>query len=152
MQLMLYQGVIWLCSTTRCQMPAQTQLHPQGTGAVAVGSTTRFDLRTVQFYYAKGFTQSTQCTYRSGKDRYLKFCSQADKNPLPVTEQVLCSFVSHLVQQGLKHRPIKVHLSAVRHLQIEGNYRDPFGGAAMPKLEYVLRAVRKHKVEKGAGQ
>lgn len=52
----------------------------------------------------------------------------------------------------LKHRSIKVHLSAVRHLQIEGNYLDPFGGVAMPKLEYVLRGIRKHKVEKGAGQ
>ena len=69
-----------------------------------------------------------------------------------MTEQVLCSFVSHLAQQGLKHRSIKVYLSAVRHLQIEGSYPDPFGGAAMPKLEYVLRGVRKHEVEKGAGQ
>ena len=50
-----------------------------------------------------------------------------------MTEQVLCSFVSHLAQQGLKHRSIS--LSAVRHLQIEGSYPDPFGGAAMPKLE-----------------
>ena len=153
---MLYQGIIWLCSTTRCRCLPKPNSHPQGTGAVAVGSTTRLDLRkleeAIQFYFAKGLTQSTQRTYRSGKDRYLKFCSQADKNPLPVTELVLCSFVSHLAQQGLKYRSIKVYLSAICHLQIEGNYPDPFGGVAMPKLEYVLRGMRKHELEKGVGQ
>ena len=149
LQLILYQGVTWLCSTTRCQVRVQAQRHPQGTGAVADGSRTRLDLRKleedVQFYFAKDLTQSTQRTYRSGKDRYLKFCSQTDKNRLPVTEWVLCSFVSHLVQHSLKHRSIKVYLSAVRHLQIQESYPDPFGGAAMPKLEYVLRGVRKQK-------
>ena len=106
----------------------------------------------VQFYFTKGLAQSTLRTYRGGKDRYLKFCFQAVLNPLPVSEQVLCSFVSHLAQQGLKYRTIKVYLSAVRHLQIAGNYPDPFGGSPMPKLEYVLRGVKKHEVEKGEGQ
>ena len=60
--------------------------------------------------------------------------------------------MSHLAQQGLKHRTIKVYLSAVRHLQIAGNYPDPFGDSPMPKLEYVLRGVKKHEAEKGEGQ
>ena len=133
--------------------------HPsptQGAGGVAGNSAARLDLQkleeTVQFYFTKGLTQSTLRTYRSGKERYLKFCSQAILNPLPVSEQVLCSFVSHLAQQGLKHRTIKVYLSAVRHLQIAGNYPDPFGGSPMPKLEYVLRGVKKYEAEKGEGQ
>ena len=133
--------------------------HPsptQGAGGVAGNSAARLDLQkleeTVQFYFTKGLAQSTLRTYRSGKDRYLKFCSQAILNPLPVSEQVLCSFVSHLAQQGLKHRTIKVYLSAVRHLQIAGNYPDPFGGSPMPKLEYVLRGVKKDEAEKGEGQ
>jgi len=123
--------------------------HFQGAGGVAGNSATRLDLQkleeAVQFYFTKGLAQSTLRTYRSGKDRYLKFCSQAVLNPLPVSEQVLCSFVSHLAQQGLKYRTIKVYLSAVRHLQIAGNYPDPFGGSPMPKLEYVLRGVKKHE-------
>ena len=68
-----------------------------------------------------------------------------------MTEQVLCLFVSHLAQQGLKHRSIKVYLSAVRHLQIEGSYPDSFGGAAKPKLEYVLRGGEKARSRKRNG-
>jgi len=60
--------------------------------------------------------------------------------------------VSLLAQQGLKYRTIKVYLSAVRHLQIAGNYPDPFGGSPMPKLEYVFRGVKKYEVEKGEGK
>ena len=47
---------------------------------------------------------------------------------------------------------IKVHLSAVRHLQIAGNYPDPFGGSPMPKLEYAFRGEKKYEAEKGEGQ
>ena len=156
MQLMLYQGVIWLCSTTRCQMPAKTQLpSPRNWYGCCWFNNQIGPPKTggsCSVLLCKGSRPIHTAHLQRGKDRYLKFCSQADKNPLPVTEQVLCSFVSHLAQQGLKHRSIKVYLSAICHLQIEGNYLDPFGGAAMPKLEYVLRGVRKHELEKGAGQ
>ncbi len=82
----------------------------------------------VQFYFAKGLAPSTQRTYRTGKQRYLNFCLSARYTPIPVSEPVLCSYVSYLADQGLKYRTIKVYLSAIRHLQIEKGLPDPFQG------------------------
>ena len=70
---------------------------------------------------------------------------------LPVTEPHLCSFVSLLADQGLKYRTVKVYLSAIRHLQISAAQPDPFGGAPMARLEYVLRGIKKREAEQGAG-
>ena len=100
-------------------------------------------------YFAKGLTQSTQQTYRSGKNRYLKFCADRRITPTPVIEPVLTSFVAHLAVQGLKSRSIKVYLSAVRHLQIESGFPDPFL-SHMPRLEYVLKGVKREEAERGS--
>ena len=56
-----------------------------------------------------------------------------------------------LANEGLRHRSIKVYLSAVRHLQISANMPDPFGGQPMSRLEYVLRGIKKQEAEKGEG-
>ena len=45
-----------------------------------------------------------------------------------------------------------MYLSAVRHLQISAAQPDPFGGGSLPRLEYVLRGIKKHEVETGRGQ
>ena len=55
-----------------------------------------------------------------------------------------------LVNENLKHHTIKVHLSAVRHLQVAVALLDPFSGAPMGTLQYVLRGIKKAEVEKGA--
>ena len=104
----------------------------------------------VHKYFTKGLTQSTQRTYRSGKQRFLKFCADTGLTPVPLTESVLSSFVAHLAVNSLKFRTIKVYLSAVRHLQIESGHPDPFL-AHMPKLEYVLKGVKREEAEKGVG-
>ena len=69
-------------------------------------------------------------------------------DPLPLQESVLCSFVSYLAVQGLRYRSIKVYLSAVRHMQIEANFPDPFT-LTMARLEYVLKGVKRVEAEKG---
>lgn len=104
---------------------------------------------SVRYYFVKGLATSTQKTYKSGKDRYLSFCMHASLPALPVSQYVLCSFVAYLADQGLKHRSIKVYLSAVRHLQISAAHPDPFTGKSMPQLEYVLKGIKKREVEKG---
>ena len=104
----------------------------------------------VQFFYSKGLAKSTLRTYQSGKDRYTKFCTEANINPLPVSEQHLCFFVSFLAKQGLKHQTIECYLSAIRHLQISNGLKDPFLGELMPKLDYVLRGIKKHQAEQSS--
>ena len=107
---------------------------------------------SVCFYFSKGLASSTQRTYKAGKNRYLKFCEHASIVPLPVCEKHLCSFVSHLANEGLKFRTLKVYLSAIRHMQIEAAMPDPFKGAPMARLQYVTRGGKKLEAEKQVGQ
>ena len=52
------------------------------------------DVRTA-FYFAQGLAASSIKTYQSGVNRYLKFC-QSKHSPLPVSQCILCEFVSQL--------------------------------------------------------
>ena len=83
-----------------------------------------------------------QCTYRSGSNRYLKFCGETGICAFPVCERSLCFFVAHLYKAGLSSRTVKSYLSAVRHSQISMGLGDP-RVEAMPQLEYVSRGMRK---------
>ena len=56
---------------------------------------------SAQHLFAKGLATSTQRTYKSGQDRFLKFCTTVGSTPLPVDEASLCSFVAHLVESIL---------------------------------------------------
>ncbi len=99
---------------------------------------------SVLFYYSQGLASSTLRLYKSGKDRYTQFCSKHSISSLPVTEHVLSLFVSTLANQGLKHQTIKCYLSAIRHLQVSQGFPEPYQGISMPRLEYVLRGLKKN--------
>ena len=80
--------------------------------------------------------------YASSNRRFLAFCNQYNFQPLPVTETLLCRYVSFLASQSLKYQSIKSYLSA-RYLQISHGLHDPFGAGAFPRLEYVLKGIRR---------
>ena len=103
----------------------------------------------VRFYFNKGLAPSSQRTYKSAQERFLKFCHQKNFTPIPVTQTLLCSYVSYLAHDGLKHATIKVYLSAVRQLQISQGQRDPFGGEVWPQLDQVMRGIKRVGAEKG---
>ena len=105
----------------------------------------------VQFYYAQGLAASTVKTYKSAQGRYLAFCTKYGVSAVPVMENILCSFVSVLANQGLKHQTVKCYLSAVRHLQVSQGFAEPFQGVSMPRLEYVLRSIKKHQARNSKG-
>ena len=67
---------------------------------------------------------------------------------IPATEQVLCCFVAQLDDEKLKYSTIKTYLSGVRFLHIAEGHPNPFVGA-LPRLDYVLRGVKKREVEHG---
>ena len=104
----------------------------------------------VRFYFKKGLAASTQRTYKSAQDRFLHFCVSTGFNPVPVTQSLLCMYVSFLADQKLKHSTIKVYLSAVRNLQIAAGHSDPFAGAAMPQLDQVMKGIKRVEAEKGS--
>ena len=90
---------------------------------------------------------STLCSTRlphqqeSAQRRFLRFCSQGNLTPLPVSENNLCLYVAFLFQENLSSVTIKSYLSAVRHLQISYGLPDPFT-ASLPRLEQTLREVK----------
>ena len=59
---------------------------------------------------------SSQKAYKSGENRYLRFCRSGDWTPLPPSEGTLCKFVSLSASEDLKHRTIKTYLLGVQIL------------------------------------
>ena len=112
---------------------------PPRTNSSYGNTPTRLDVpkiyKLVHYYFGKGLATSTQRTYKSAQDRFLHFCQAGGFSLIPVSQSLLCMYVSYLAEQKLKHSSIKVYLSAVRNLQIASGHSDPFAGAAMPQLD-----------------
>ena len=98
-------------------------------------------------YFRSGLAPSTHKSYNSAKRRFLCFCNQAQLNPLPISETLLCRYVAHLAEEGLTPRTIKAYLSAIRHLQVSMNLSDPKIGE-MPRLEQVLKGAKREFAKK----
>ncbi len=101
--------------------------------------------------FAKGLAGSTQRVYRCGQRKFVGFCGAGGFQAVPASESTLCKFVAYLTEAGLKHRTIRVYLSAVRHLHIAEGERDLFT-AGFPRLQYVLQGVKRVEAEKGVGK
>ena len=116
------------------------------------GAKHSMDLQRLEFLardlISESLAPSTQRTYMSSQKRYLDYCRKFELSPFPLTESHLCTFVAHLMDEGLQHSSIKGYLSAIRHLQILKGMGDPFT-ASWPLLEYTLRGIKlrqaKHK-------
>ena len=98
--------------------PVPTQGGPDG----GSGDSARLDVGELEesavFFFAKGLVDSSQKTYKSGKNRYLHFCQSVHCSPLPASEETLCKFVSYVACEGLKHCTIRTYLLAIRFLHI----------------------------------
>ena len=86
-------------------------------------------------------------SYSSGYHRYTEFCSCCGYQPLPTSETILSQFVDFLGQQQLKHKIIKSYLASIRFFHIINNRGDPFI-RDMPRLQYVIRAIKSEEVKK----
>ena len=80
--------------------------------------------------------------YSSGQNQFLLFCKEFNVNKvLPVSQELLCYFVSHLGKRGLAVGTIKSYLAAVRNLQIGYGYPSPFD-TSMPQLDMIMRGIK----------
>ena len=95
-------------------------------------------------YFGRGLAPATR-SYGAAKRRYVVFCGELGRPPLPASEQRLCHYVAYLARERLAHSSIKCYLSAVRHLHVETGIGDP-GIASMLKLEQVLRGIKRSQV------
>ena len=88
-------------------------------------------------------------TYKAGINLYIRFCTKYSIVPLPLSESVLCKFVTSLADHPLQHRSIKTYLSGLRYFQIKEGQGDPFQ-SHMPWLHYVLRGVKRVQAQSGS--
>ncbi len=65
----------------------------------------------VQGLFFAGLAASTQRTYRTGSNRYLKFARAASLTLFPVSERSLCLFVGHLFEAKLASQTVKLSIS-----------------------------------------
>jgi len=99
----------------------------------------------VQRYFENGLAPSTRRTYQAGINKFVKFCAFYNINtPLPVSQSLLCSYISHLAISGLAHGTIKTYLAAIRYMQISQDLPEPRADP-MPKLSLVLRGIQRSK-------
>ena len=100
---------------------------------------------SVQTYFEHGLAASTRRTYQAGITKFVNFCDMFNiTNPLPVSQSVLCLFISYLASSGLSYGTIKTYLAAVRYLQISKDLPEP-RAVPMPKLALVERGIRRIK-------
>ena len=127
---------------SQCPPSANDVAHP--TNAHPHPSSSRLDVAGIEsrisFYFAHGFAGSSQKTYKSAEKRYLTFCSMHN----------ICKFVTHLAEESLQYRSIKTYLSGLRYFQISAGLGDPYK-AHMPKLDYVLKGVKRVRAMSGSG-
>lgn len=56
-----------------------------------------------------------------------RFCQEAGLQSLPLSEQVLCMFVTHLYAEFLAYQTLKCYHLAIYHYSIMAGQGDPFG-------------------------
>ena len=79
----------------------------------------------VQQYFERGLAPSTRKTYQGGINKFVKFCALYNiSSLLPVSQSLLCSYISHLANSGLAYGTIKTYLAAIRYLQISQDFPD----------------------------
>ena len=82
--------------------------------------------------------------------RFHKFCITYNiANPFPVSENLLCSFATHLADEGLSPQTGKTYLAAVRNTQLSLGLPDPREGSSMPLLKRVQTGIRRISMLKG---
>ena len=93
--------------------------------------------KDVQKYFEQGLATSTRKTYQAGIKKFCQFCVVCNiQTPLPVSQSLLCLFISFLANNGLSYGTIKAYLSAVRYMHIANDYPEP---------EVALRALLEHR-------
>ena len=75
-------------------------------------------------YKSAAFAKSTVKTYKSQTTSYLRYCSHYGLQPLPASQETLCSYLAFLTR-SLSPSSIKGYLNAVRLLHIEAGFANP---------------------------
>ena len=128
----------------RSNAPAPSYSVPPQVGAVLR------HLHNEAFYFVQGLVDSSLRTYmyQSGQTWYIKFCCLCNFLPIPLSEQGLCSYVSHLANETLTRHTIKC--LACGTTKLRWNSRS-IPRADNPSVTYVQRGIKLNEAKLGIG-
>ena len=96
-------------------VPMQECRHPQLLIYYVGQQETGLDLtvleKDTQRYFENCSAATTRWTYQSGIDNFVHFCHVT--SPLPTSQLLLCSYISHSANSGLAYSTIKTYLADV---------------------------------------
>lgn len=100
---------------------------------------------TVHWFCSKGIAESTRKTYQSALRKFYQFCKQFNIiSPFPVSESLLCYFISYLAfVQHLSPKTIKVYLAGIRHMQVVLGLPEPREFSSLPRLRLVQSGIQR---------
>ena len=108
------------------------------------------DLEDVQKYFENDLAGTRRRTYQSAINKFVHVCNIYHvTSPLPVSQSLSYSYISHLANSGLAYSTIKTYLAAVRHLQISNDLPEP-RAVPMTKLGLVERGIRRTRSEESS--
>ncbi len=99
-------------------------------------------------YRESSVAASTARVYSSAQGRYTRFCRESGSAPWPTSEQVLCRFIAHLADGGIRAASLKCYLAGIRHGHIAGGWGDPRINL-MAGLEQVLKGIKLTQAKSG---
>ena len=119
-------------SKARCPDPLPTAL-PQELPELLLDLTGWTSPRWTRRYCNHGIADSTRRTYQSGLNRYLSFCYVFGvAAPFPVSEALLCYFVTSLAREGVAPSTVRTYLAVVRHAQVVRGHPGPRELSSLP--------------------
>lgn len=78
----------------------------------------------VSSYRRCAYATSTQSTYRSRRDTYLRFCVYFGYNPVSVTANILCRYAAYLAR-SLQPHSVEAYLNVIRIMHLETGQPNP---------------------------
>lgn len=91
-------------------------------------------------YRAQVFSFNTRRTYSCHLAAYLKFCEQADLQPVPISERDLACYAAYLANR-LSYSSIRQYLNIVRILHEEAGYTSPLANSWI--LSSLFKGIRR---------
>ena len=87
-----------------------------------------------------GIRKSTAKSYTSVQKSYIDFCRSVGLAAVPTREDTILLYISHLHKNGIGYGSLKVHLAAIRNINIINGYDPP--NSSDPRLKLAMKAIQ----------
>jgi len=97
------------------------------------------DVESVIGYARNAKAKNTQLAYASDWRAFCHWIDSRDAEPLPCSPGLLCAYIAHCADRGLRASSISRHVAAIVHHHHAAGYDSPAG---KPAVKEVMRGIR----------